>query len=78
MILFGWLMTQCTGSPLHRFTAPKTSRNSVLGKAGEISSIVTASLLTGFAEKASATPKAQYEYQPALEGLDYGKPRTYY
>ena len=22
--------------------------------------------------------KSQYEYQPALQGLDYGKPRTYY
>ena len=26
----------------------------------------------------SAKNKAQFEYQPALAGLDYGKPRTYY
>lgn len=27
---------------------------------------------------ASAADKKSFEYQPALAGLDYGKPRTYY
>ena len=27
---------------------------------------------------ASAVDKKSFEYQPALAGLDYGKPRTYY
>ncbi len=72
------LMVLCLGSPLNRFTSPKTARGSALDTAGGISSIITAGVVAGFAEKASAAPKAQFEYQPALEGLDYGKPRTYY
>lgn len=27
---------------------------------------------------ANAATKGKLEYQPALQGLDYGKPRTYY
>ena len=49
---------------------------SVLASVGKISAAAAAGL--GAARVASAAPAARYEYQPALEGLDYGKPRTIY
>lgn len=63
---------------VNRFTTPKTVRGCALGDAGGVSGILAAGLVAGFADKANAAPKAQFEYQPALEGLDYGKPRTFY
>ena len=41
--------------------------------------IVSAVGITAFPSLASAaSDKKSFEYQPALAGLDYGKPRTYY
>lgn len=40
--------------------------------------LYTLPLTFGFILKANADEKKQFEYMPALEGLDYGKPRTIY
>jgi FKBP-type peptidyl-prolyl cis-trans isomerase len=64
--------------PFTRLSAPKSLRTQQITRAGGISSVITAGLVASTAERANAAGKAQYEYQPALEGLDYGKPRTYY
>ena len=40
--------------------------------------IASAIAITSAPSIASAVDKKSFEYQPALAGLDYGKPRTYY
>lgn len=40
--------------------------------------IATAVASTTVANKVLADPEAKFEYQPMLQGLDYGKSRTYY
>ena len=43
-----------------------------------VSRVVPAIGVTIAPSLASAVDKKSFEYQPALAGLDYGKPRTYY
>ncbi|KAJ1432674.1 hypothetical protein B484DRAFT_447684 [Ochromonadaceae sp. CCMP2298] len=60
------------------YRAPKTLKQSSTFpylKAIPVGSVLASSL---FLKAAAAETKGKLEYQPALQGLDYGKPRTYY
>merc|ERR1711871_235127 len=58
---------------------PRSIRNSVMREVGRVGGMGTtaAAIIAGSPAIAQAS-QGKYEYQPALEGLDYGKPRTYY
>jgi hypothetical protein len=60
------------------YRTPKTLKQSSTFqylKAIPFGSVLASSL---FLKAAAAETKGKLEYQPALQGLDYGKPRTYY
>lgn len=65
--------------------SPKTSRQQFSNVAVNnikiftlLPAIVSAVGVTALPSLATAADKKSFEYQPALAGLDYGKPRTYY
>ena len=65
--------------------SPKTSRQQFSNVAVNnikfftlLPAIVSAVGVTALPTLATAADKKSFEYQPALAGLDYGKPRTYY
>lgn len=45
---------------------------------GLVGVMAVASATAGLFGRASKVQATQFEYQPALQGLDYGKPRTVY
>jgi FKBP-type peptidyl-prolyl cis-trans isomerase len=60
------------------YQTPKTLKQSAISqclKAIPVGSVLASAL---FVRAAAAENKGKLEYQPALKGLDYGKPRTYY
>ena len=58
-----------------QFSSSTTNNVNIL----KILPVVAAAIgVTNAPTVASAVEKKSFEYQPALAGLDYGKPRTYY
>jgi hypothetical protein len=77
--LYVALTVLCMGSLTLGSLLPKSLRNSVTREVGSVGSIggAIAAIVAGSPVIAQAA-QGKYEYQPALQGLDYGKPRTYY
>ena len=65
-LTFGSLMPKCL----------KNSAKSYIGSVSGISGAIAAIIVSS--PSISKASEGKYEYQPALQGLDYGKPRTYY
>ncbi len=65
--------------PKSHSTPKSITRNEIESTARFMPSIaLTTIAVVAGGVKASVANDGKYEYQPALQGLDYGKPRTYY
>jgi hypothetical protein len=82
VIFFLLLASLSTTQSLRPNLTPKTIKEQLTSSTNYIlPAIATAISITTVPSLAKAADQAKgksFEYQPALAGLDYGKPRTYY